>query len=154
MDKGQALCIWKRCATSGAAVPANAFLNPVLRPHQSSHHRPWVPVSSVAVQSDGRVLIGGYLTTVNGVLVAGIARLWGADFPPQIKSISRTGADVNLSWYAISNRTYRVQYNGNLSGTNWTDLAGDVFATSATASKTDTTFGSANQRFYRVVLLP
>ena len=54
----------------------------------------------------------------------------------------------------ISNRTYRVQYSGNLSPNNWTDLAGDVSATSATASKTDTTLSDASQRFYRVLLVP
>ena len=112
-------------------------------------------VYSVAVQSDGKVLIGGGFTTVNGVPTANIARLWGsADIPPQIKSVNRNGAEVNLNWYAISNRTYRVQYNGNLSAKDWTDLAGDVSATGTTASKTDTIAGGASQRFYRVLLLP
>ena len=85
----------------------------------------------------------------------GIARLWGnAYIPPEIKTLNRSGADVNLSWYAISNRTYRLQYSGDLSANNWTDLPGDVSATGATASKTDTTLGNASQRFYRVPLLP
>ena len=61
---------------------------------------------------------------------------------------------MNLVWYAISNRTYRVQYIGDLSANNWTDLPGDISANGATASKTDTTLGGASQRFYRVVLLP
>jgi uncharacterized delta-60 repeat protein len=112
-------------------------------------------VRSIAVQSDGKVLIGGEFTAINGVPAAGIARLWGsADFPPQIKSIARSGGEVNLSWYTIPNRTYRVQYTGDLSATNWTDFAGDVSAFGATASKTETTAGNASQRFYRVVLLP
>src|SRR6266508_3226057 len=34
-------------------------------------------VNSVALQSDGKVLIGGSLPPVNGVPVAGFARLWG-----------------------------------------------------------------------------
>ena len=112
------------------------------------------PINSVAVQSDGKVLIGGFFSSVNGVPAPYIARLWGTEFPPQIKSINRGGADVNLSWHAISNRTYRVQYSGSLSATNWTDLAGDISATGATASKSDTTPADASQRFYRVVLLP
>ena len=66
----------------------------------------------------------------------------------------RRTEDVNLSWYAISNRTYRVEYSADLSRNNWTELAGDISATGATASKTDTTLGNASQRFYRVVLLP
>jgi uncharacterized delta-60 repeat protein len=111
-------------------------------------------VESLAVQSDGKVLIGGDFWTVNGAPATYFARLWGADLPPLVNSVNRHGADVNLNWYAISNRTYRVQYNGNLSATNWTDLAGDVSAASATASKTDSTLSNASLRFYRVVLLP
>jgi hypothetical protein len=61
---------------------------------------------------------------------------------------------VNLVWYAIANRTYRVQYIASLTGTNWTDLAGDTPATGTTASKTDTNLGTATQRFYRIELSP
>jgi hypothetical protein len=72
---------------------------------------------------------------------------------PELR-ISCGGAELNLSWYAISNRTYRLQYSGDVSANNWMDLSGDVSATSATASKTDTTLSDASQRFYRVLLVP
>jgi len=115
---------------------------------------PYGSVRSVALQGDGNVLIGGYFTTVNGVPAANIARLWGSDFPPPINNITQEGGGANLIWYAVSNRTYRVQYKADLSSTDWTDLAGDIPATGGTASKTDTTLGNATQRFYRVLLLP
>ena len=112
-------------------------------------------VISLALQSDGKVLIGGYFTSFNGRPVAAVARLWGSgDIPPQIKSINWTGGDVNLIWDAIPNRTYRVRYQESLSGSTWTDLAGDVPAMGTTADKSDTTLLGASQRFYRVLLLP
>jgi uncharacterized delta-60 repeat protein len=112
-------------------------------------------VYSIALETNGKVLIGGWFTTVNDVPAAFVARLWGsADIPPRIQSVNQSGADVNLIWDAIPNRTYRVQYDGRLPATNWTDLPGDISATSATASKTDRTVGGASQRFYRVMLLP
>jgi uncharacterized delta-60 repeat protein len=112
-------------------------------------------VDSIALQSDGKVLIGGNFYRVNGVQARSFARLWGSsDIPPLVRSINRSGGDVNLIWESIPHRTYRVQYNGNPSGNNWTDLAGDISATGATASKTDTTLSDAGQRFYRVMLLP
>jgi hypothetical protein len=49
---------------------------------------------------------------------------------------------------------YRVQYKTDLSAATWTDLPGDITATTGTASKTDTTSGSDSQRYYRVELLP
>ena len=112
-------------------------------------------IRSVVVQSDGKVLMGGIFTSVNDVPAAYLVRIWGnTDIPAEIKSITRIGGDVDLIWYAVSNRTYRVQYNESLSTTNWMELAGDVPATRATADKTDTTRAGATQRFYRVVLLP
>jgi len=113
------------------------------------------PLYSVAAQNDGKVLVGGDFTRVNGVPVWNVARLWGsAEIPPFVKSITRTTGDLNLIWDAIPNRTYRLQYSDAVSGTKWVDVAGDVFATTGTASKTDATLGGAPQRFYRVLLLP
>lgn len=112
-------------------------------------------VNSVAVQSDGKVIIGGNFTTVNGVPVAGIARLWGsADVPPRIQHVHHSGADMNLTWDALPNRSYRVQYKETVSANNWTDLAGDISTTTGTASKTDSNLGNVSQRFYRLMLLP
>jgi hypothetical protein len=84
-----------------------------------------------------------------------VARLWGsADIPPLIQSITRTGGSVDLIWDAIPHRSYRVQFTGNLSAAEWTDLADDISAAGGTASKTDATLGNATQRFYRVLLRP
>jgi hypothetical protein len=71
---------------------------------------------------------------------------------PLILSLNRTGGNISITWSAVSNATYRVQYKVDLSETNWTDLAGDVLASSTTASKLDV-FTPTN-RFYRIRLLP
>ena len=71
------------------------------------------------------------------------------------KAAKGGGGDLNLTWSAlVLNRTYRVQYKPELSANDWTDLPGDVFATTGTVSKTDTSLSAATQRFYRVILLP
>jgi hypothetical protein len=58
-----------------------------------------------------------------------------------------------ISWTSISGQTYRVQYNTELGGTNWTDLPPDVTATDTTASQVDSNLSDA-QRFYRVMVVP
>jgi hypothetical protein len=68
-------------------------------------------------------------------------------------AISRTGGSVNLTWTAVAGLNYRLQYNTNLMGTNWTAVAGDVLAGGPTASKTDSPATNA-ARFYRVLQLP
>lgn len=68
--------------------------------------------------------------------------------PPTISNIRITNGVATLTWPAISNRTYRVQYKTSLTNAGWTDLSGDVTATSTNATKTDA-FGTT-ARFYRV----
>src|SRR5262249_741462 len=51
----------------------DAGFNPVIGPYSSNY--PFMPVYSVAVQSDGKVLMGGLFGTVNGARRNGIARL-------------------------------------------------------------------------------
>jgi hypothetical protein len=63
-----------------------------------------------------------------------------------------SGTDILLTWTAISNTTYRLEYKTDLGLTNWTGLAGDVNSLSNTASKMDTL--TASNRFYRVRVIP
>ncbi len=72
---------------------------------------------------------------------------------PVIQSIVGAGTpNVVITWSAVSNRVYRVQYKANLAATSWFNLAPDVTATGSTASFTDHP-GTASPRYYRVVLL-
>ncbi len=67
-----------------------------------------------------------------------------------IKFVSPT--DVMITWSAVSNGNYRIQYKVDVAATSWTDLSGDVIAGGSTASKQDIPTGSV--RFYRVQVLP
>ena len=60
--------------------------------------------------------------------------------------------NVMITWSAVSNGTYRVQYNSDLNTTNWTALSGDVTASGSLASKTD--LKTTTNRFYRVHVVP
>jgi uncharacterized delta-60 repeat protein len=73
--------------------------------------------------------------------------------PPVIESITASNGNVTITWSAIAEKTYRVQFKPDLTETGWNALSGDVMATGSTATKTDTSV-SGNQRFYRVLLLP
>lgn len=59
-----------------------------------------------------------------------------------------------LEWQSVAGKTYRVQYKDTLNVPAWENLAGDVTAGGATASKTDTATGGIPLRFYRVSLAP
>jgi hypothetical protein len=75
-----------------------------------------------------------------------------AEFPqPLLLPPEISGTDFKVTWTAVSNMIYRVEFNPNLFPSNWTALPGDVTAISNTASKLDPL--TASNRLYRVRVL-
>jgi hypothetical protein len=81
-----------------------------------------------------------------------IRQLSAVLIPPTLGAVTVTNGTRTITWPAISNRTYRVQYKTNLNDLGWSNLVGDITANSATASKTDSTV--AVTRYYRLQVLP
>jgi hypothetical protein len=81
------------------------------------------------------------------VLVTGVASPQPLLLPPAL-----SGSNVLLTWTAVSNTTYRLEFNPDLTPSNWNALPGDVIGVSNTASKQDTP--TPSNRFYRVRVLP
>jgi hypothetical protein len=75
-----------------------------------------------------------------------------APVPPSIQSVWQSGDTLVFSWTATTGNAYQVQWNSDLTGTNWTDLGDGITATNSTITTTDTL--NAAQCFYRVVLVP
>ena len=67
-----------------------------------------------------------------------------------IESISVANGTATITWDSAAGQTYRVQYKGSLTDTNWTDVAPDVPATGPLTSVTNVV-GNAEGRFYRVM---
>ncbi len=74
------------------------------------------------------------------------------DNPTLLSLVPLGSGIIQISWTAISNTVYRVQYRADLNAVDWLDIAGDVRADTATATKTDTL--KDGMRFYRVQVLP
>ena len=102
--------------------------------------------------------VGDYLITPSGLSSGNYAitfntgTLTVAAPAPLMLPLALAGTNVVISWNAVSNGTYRIQYQAVLNPTNWTDLPGDVTATNSIASKTD--IRTSTNRFYRVQVLP
>jgi len=72
---------------------------------------------------------------------------------PVIQSITRSNDLVTITWSAIANQTYLVQYKDDLGAVGWNDLLPGVTASGPTATKINS--GSpSGERFYRVRLVP
>jgi hypothetical protein len=101
-------------------------------------------IGTYAITPSG-VTSGNYTITFNNGALRIIAPA------PSIFAPLVTKTNVVITWSAVSNATYRVQFKANLSDA-WTSLAGDVLATGSTASKTDAPTTSTG--FYRIQVLP
>jgi len=78
-------------------------------------------VRSIALQSDGKILIGGDFTTVNGVLRPYIARLYGDPVAPSL-SIARSNTSVIVSW-PVTGLNFQLQQSTNLGPAAWSPVA-------------------------------
>jgi hypothetical protein len=82
-----------------------------------------------------------------------VVRVTDAHFVPRLVLFQPEllGSELRLTWTAISNTTYRVEFNADLISSNWSNLSGDVIGVSNTASKLDPL--AMGYRFYRVLLI-
>lgn len=70
------------------------------------------------------------------------------------RTVTNTLVQTTVSWQSVSGKSYRVQFKNALTDVGWNDLPGNVTATGASTSKTDTTTTGQPERFYRVQVVP
>ena len=103
-------------------------------------------VRSIALQSDGKVLIGGDFTTVNGVARPYVARLYGDSVAPSL-SLARSNGFVIVSWPS-SSTGFVLQQSTDMNLSHWTTPSQTV------AENGTTRFISVNpaagNRYYRL----
>jgi uncharacterized repeat protein (TIGR03803 family) len=124
--------------TSGVLTSLHSFTNRVL------------PLGGLVQASDGNL----YGTTRQGGAYG-----WGTIFrlsvpmPPVLQPVSSTGSTLAITWTSVSGQTYQVQCSSNIFSASWQPLGSPVIATNGTMTILDS-IGSAQQKFYRVVMLP
>jgi hypothetical protein len=72
---------------------------------------------------------------------------------PQIFSSAKNTNGFVITWTALLNRNYTVQWSGDLGSTNWTTLT-NLTSTLPTVSVTDAAAPANTNRYYRIILNP
>ena len=72
---------------------------------------------------------------------------------PEFQTVTLTNRTLNLTWSTEAGGRYQLQWNSDLSSSNWTNLRGPVTATGGTLITTDSATNTP-RRFYRLVLSP
>ncbi len=84
-------------------------------------------------------------------LFRGLSFVPNAGFVPQFFNAATANNGFVLSWTALLNRNYTVQYNGDLNTTNWLTLT-NLTTTTPVMTVIDPEASTHTNRFYRVVL--
>jgi uncharacterized delta-60 repeat protein len=103
-------------------------------------------VRSIALQSDGNVLLGGDFFTVNGVWRPYVARLYG-DFVAPSLNIARSNAFVIVSW-PVTGLNFQLQESTNLFPAVWSPVAQAAVTNAGQISVTVPTTGG--RKFFRL----
>jgi len=69
--------------------------------------------------------------------------------PPTIQMFSQANGQFNFIWNTVSNLVYQLQYNLDLSTTNWINLGNPITATNDSVTVSDV-LGADSQRYYRI----
>jgi uncharacterized delta-60 repeat protein len=110
-----------------------------------------ISVSAIAVQADGKILIGGLITSVNGVPRSGLARLNGdADFVKLDPGPSKPQNRFSITLTTQPGKLYRIEVSTDL--ITWTPVT-TIIATGFTYEFEDPTSKSPIGRFYRAVVV-
>ena len=111
---------------------------------------PSLTLSNVSLASAGSYSL--FVTNALGA-VTNTGPLLTVISPPLFQAIRVTNGAIILTWSANAGHSYQLQYQPNLSSTNWINLGSAIPATN-NAIITSDPIGSNPQRFYRAVLLP
>lgn len=125
---------------------ANGETNTVLGGKLSFSRVPGEQAGDYAITPSGLTSANYAITYKSGTLTIG-------SHLPVLLAIKLTDpARAMITWGAVSNVKYGVQYAAEVDATNWFDLPGDITIDTGAASKTDPL--TPTNRFYRVRVLP
>jgi hypothetical protein len=104
--------------------------------------------------------VGSYLITPNGLTSTNYDILFNTGtlaivdgLTLNVRVLNNAGTNqITITWNAVGNASYLVQYKADMSDSAWSDAAGTVSIQNNVASITDV--ATAANRFYRVQVLP
>ena len=108
-------------------------------------------VRAIALQGDGKILLGGEFTTVNFADRTYLARVAGDPAPPSgVPLTSEIWTAVEIGWNSETNRLYQVQWSSEAEPAVWHNLGTAVPGNGEATSVFDSRRVSP-RRFYRVL---
>ena len=107
-------------------------------------------VNTLALQTDGKVVLGGTLETMNAQDHNYIARLNG-NLPPAVSQevVATIWHAAEITWFSVLDAQYQIQWALDANAATWNNLGAPVAGTGSAMSVFDATRNGA-RKFYRV----
>jgi uncharacterized repeat protein (TIGR03803 family) len=96
---------------------------------------------------------GSFYGTTHSGGQGGAGTVFRLTIVPEIQAVTLKNSTLSLTWSTEAGGKYQLQYNSDLSSTNWASLGNAVIATGSTLDITDSVTNGP-QRFYRLALSP
>jgi uncharacterized delta-60 repeat protein len=110
-------------------------------------------VRSIALQADGKIVVGGEFSNVSMVSRTFTARIWGDPPPPVIPADKvQIWTAVEIGWTPEANATYQVQWSPESSPSAWQNFGAPIAGSGSLTTVFDST-KTNGKRFYRVIKL-
>ena len=110
----------------------------------------WFPFAGLLQATDGNFY---GMASSGGEFANGTIFRLSIPMQPVVQSANQADGSLTLTWISVVGQTYQLQYNSELTSSNWINFGGAVSATNGKMSMSDSP-GTVMQRFYRVMLLP
>jgi hypothetical protein len=108
----------------------------------------------VAITDTGATSAAATIATAGvNQIFRGVVFAPSAAVNPQIFSTVKNTDGFVITWTALLNENYSVQWTGDLGSTNWTTLT-NLTSTLPAMTVTDTSAPASTNRFYRIILNP
>ena len=133
-------------AVSAAGVNSTSGSSDSGAPNPASATTPVILLAAAADQdADGMTNEAEQIAGTNPLSQASALRITSSSRP--------TGSSFVVTWSSVSGKTYRVQASNTLAAGSFADISGDIVATGASSSFTDTG-ATGTWKFYQVRVLP
>jgi uncharacterized repeat protein (TIGR03803 family) len=96
---------------------------------------------------------GSFYGTTSAGGAGGAGTVFRLTIMPEFQAVTLTNKTLILTFSTEAGGMYQLQYNSDLTSTDWTNLGSPIPATGATLTATDS-LTTTPQRFYRLVLAP
>ena len=127
----------------GAGAPTNAAINAF------SGYFTWAPTTAPSTNSISLIVVDSGTPSLSATQTFTVIVL----LPPQLVAVNSGGNQLLFTWPSVAGVSYQIEYNDDLSASNWTRMNDPFIGTGGSLNVTNS-YDTSDQRFFRLRIGP